>query len=169
MRAGTLRRRKCRYFLVLSPISFFFIPLYLRRASQSEMQMKTVRGGGLARRRVQLLAQPFAASFCPAGLFFLLLSAPLRIQPQMAAGVSTAEFREPPSAMTYEALVPYADACWAHGHRERGTQAGSSSDAAAILLPTDRSFVACHPDASMGKPDARNCPTAAHHSSSHGS
>jgi len=47
----------------------------------------------------------------------------------------------------YEALAPYADACWAH------RQPGSGFDVAVILLPTDRSFVACHPDASMGASD----------------
>lgn len=59
----------------------------------------------------------------------------------------------------YEALAPYADACWNHGSwGRRGTSlhgkdgsAFPNAEAAVILLPTDRSFVACHPEASMGE------------------
>lgn len=57
-----------------------------------------------------------------------------------------------------EALAPYADACWHHGGWRRGTSLHEEKDsafedgeAAVILLPTDRSFVACHPEASLGE------------------
>ena len=82
---------------------------------------------------VQLLAQPF-----------------VNTRHDIAAGV----WGKSVGPTTYEALVPYADACWAHGQRGRGSPAAGNGEAAAILLPTDRSFVACHPDGSMGRSDA---------------
>lgn len=91
-----------------------------------------------------------------AGVLFLL-SAPGAVAEGDAGAGSAGSGNRGRARATFKALVPYADACWAATWGERAAAEGggggevliSDSDSAVILLPTHRSFVACHPDAAM--------------------